>query len=510
MFIDIFLYWEKTYFCRKRHVLLLNAGHVIYIKVKNVKRLRTYMLAMVAVLMGTASVASAQRTGDGSLVPGNYSYVIVLGNDTTFELTDSVFYSISRKVVFPVNEYVIPQNSKIRQQLTEELLPYVNSRSHVLYKVLLRGAASPEGPLEHNQFLARERAKALIDLIGENSRVALALKPETELVAEDYVYLLLLMKQKGDERYAMVADIVNRWIGVDQAALKRELQLFDEGRLWQHLLTNYFPEMRAARMVVVFRKREKLELEWWDILMPEPQPIKATGRIVPITEPIQPLSIPQYERKCRREVLSVKTNLLFDAAATPNVAIEYYPLRGHFTFGASLDCPWWQNYSGHRYWQIRNYQLEARYYTKSGDVEKRGHGNGPAFRGFYLQAYAHAGLYNICFDANHGYEGEGVGAGLGLGYVVPLGKNSRWRLEFGLQAGFFRTWYDPYQWQCPVDPTEGGDLYYYKWTGKPDDFKERQHRFTWLGPTRLGITLTYDLLYRKRTERGVSFRRWEK
>ncbi len=468
------------------------------------------MLAMVAVLMGTASVASAQRTGGDTLVPGNYSYVIVLGNDTTFELTDSVFYNISRKVIFPVNEYTIPQNSEIRRQLTRELMPYVNSKSHVLSQVLLRGAASPEGPTEHNRFLAEQRARSLIELIGENSHIGLAQKPVTDLVPEDYVYLLLLMKQKNDPQYAAVAEIVNRWVDVDRETLKRELRLFDEGRLWKHLLASYFPDMRAARLVVVFSKKKHLALDWWDIRMPEPQPIKATGRIVPIADAIPPLPLAPVDSLCRREVLSVKTNLLFDAAATPNVAIEYYPLRGHFTFGASLDCPWWQNYSGHRYWQIRNYQLEARYYMKSGDVCRVGHGNGPAFRGWYVQAYAHAGLYNICFDANHGYEGEGVGAGLGAGYVLPLGKNGRWRLEFGLQAGYFRTWYDPYQWLCPVDPTLDEQVYYYKWTGKPEDFKERQHRFTWLGPTRIGVTLTYDLLYRKRTERGVSFRRWEK
>ena len=52
----------------------------------------------------------------------------------------------------------------------------------------------------------------------------------------------------------------------------------------------------------------------------------------------------------RREFLSVKSNLLLDVAYVPGydrwcpiptVAIEYYPKNGHFTFGASFDCPWW-------------------------------------------------------------------------------------------------------------------------------------------------------------------------
>ena len=41
-------------------------------------------------------------------------------------------------------------------------------------------------------------------------------------------------------------------------------------------------------------------------------------------------------------------------------------------------------------------------------------------------------------------------------------------------------------------------------------FKTRQYRFSWFGPTRVGITLSYDLLYRRLAKRGVSFRKSEK
>ena len=118
----------------------------------------------------------------------------------------------------------------------------------------------------------------------------------------------------------------------------------------------------------------------------------------------------------RREFLSVKTNLLFYGVympgynrwcPMPNVALEYYPKKGHFTYGASLDFPWWQDYDAHKYFQIRNYQVEARYYldgSYSGD-DIRGY-QAPAFKGFYAQAYAHIGLFGICFDANRGWVGE--------------------------------------------------------------------------------------------------------
>ncbi len=458
----------------------------------------------VIAMFSVAATTFAQQEGNVSSAPEKGSFVVVLGNDTTFELTDPVFYNISRKVIFPVNKYDIPEDSEIRRHLVEELTPYLEDSTRIIDKVYVRGAASPEGPRAWNKFLAEHRAKALVDLIGENSSVGITLPPRLKLVDEDYVYLLLLMRERADKEYNAVAEIVNRWVGKDEQTLKQQLIRYEGGRLWRRLLREYFPQMRAARLVVVFRKIPRLE--WHEL---HPMTSEVRGALASITPEPDPLP-EEPEILPRRELLSVKTNLLLDVGMTPNLAIEYYPMKGHFTFGASLDFPWWQNYGSHRYWQIRNYQLEARYYFKSGDVRKRGYGFGPAYRGWYAQAYVHAGLYSICLDANSGYEGEGIGAGLGIGYVMPLGKKSRWRLEFSLQAGFFRTWYDPYQWLCPVDPEEDREVYYYKWTGKAEDFQERQHRFTWLGPTRVGVTLTYDLLFRKRTKGGVSLRSWEK
>lgn len=222
----------------------------------------------------------------------------------------------------------------------------------------------------------------------------------------------------------------------------------------------------------------------------------------------------------RREFLSVKTNLLFYGVympsgydrwcPIPNVAVEYYPKKGHFTFGGSFDFPWWQDYAAHKYFQIRNYQLEARYYLRRGDLASNPPGEGPAFRGLYFQGYAHGGLFGICFDANRGWVGEGFGAGVGVGYVMGLSRKGHWRLEFGLQVGFFHCKYDPYQYENPVDPNYRDGLYYYKWTQSPSLFKKRQYRYTWLGPTRVGVTLTYDLLYRRISKKGVSFKNSEK
>ena len=93
--------------------------------------------------------------------------------------------------------------------------------------------------------------------------------------------------------------------------------------------------------------------------------------------------------------------------------------------------------------------------------------------------------------------------------MMPISKNGHWRLDFGLQVGWLTCRYDPYQYENLINLDYHDDLYYYRWTGKASDFKERQYRFNWLGPTRVGITLTYDLLYRRQNKKGVSFKAYE-
>jgi hypothetical protein len=65
-------------------------------------------------------------------------------------------------------------------------------------------------------------------------------------------------------------------------------------------------------------------------------------------------------------------------------------------------------------------------------------------------------------------------------------------------------------YEHPIYKDFKDNRYYYNWLFDPDDFNRRAHRFTWFGPTRVGITLTYDLLFRRGAKRGVSFNSSEK
>ena len=69
-------------------------------------------------------------------------------------------------------------------------------------------------------------------------------------------------------------------------------------------------------------------------------------------------------------------------------------------------------------------------------------------------------------------------------------------------VGYLTTKYDPYVWGNPITGAVDGK-YYYDYTGKASRFKKRNHRFNWMGPTNLGVQLTYDIIYRKHEKGGV-------
>ena len=464
------------------------------------------------------------RAGSDSTDYALFSYVRVLRErDTIPALSDEEFFDIAARIVFPVSKWDLPHRDSIVLQLQNQVLPLINKDSLELAGMIIRGAASPEGPYKFNKFLSEHRAQTLIDFLRQHLDAPFRDEDfQLQTDVEDYRTLCLLMRRAADPDYGFVQQLCDRHLPQDQLSeLKLQLQQARGGSLWQRLLRQYFPRLRAARVVLFFKAPRTYATEVALAVPPMPaiRPYLTASLILPENPPVT-LPVKQSSLRIpRRELLSVKSNLLFDFAYVPgynrwcpipNVAIEYYPKHGHFTYGASIDFPWWQHYHEYKFFQIRNYQLEARYYFRSGDISKNPPGEGAAFRGLYVQGYGHVGLFGICFDANLGWVGEGLGAGLGVGYVLPLSRTGHWRLEFSLQAGFFGCKYDPYKYESPFEDDPHDDLYYYKYYGDPSLFKERQYRFTWIGPTRVGITLSYDLLYRRVAKKGASFVSWEK
>lgn len=422
----------------------------------------------------------------------------VLHINAQTKTTDSTFLRNSRPIEFIVNKINVSKQD--REWITNKLLPELE-RLGDRGIIIGRATASPEGPYGNNNRLAQQRRQS-VDVLLKDYGFDVA-RIAYDVVAEDYDLLLTMMRINHDPDFSTI-ETLRRLYADDQQKLKEVMKKYNGGRLWRRLLKEYFPKLRAVRIMASDKVLDSLRTMPW---AREALPCQSFINSYEIHYPTNIYSYTLLSKnREHRELLSIKTNLLLDFAYVagynrfcpiPNVAIEYYPLHGHFTYGASFDGPWWQNYDKHKYFQLRNYQLYTRYYLRSGDIAIRKPGTGAAFKGLFFSAYAHAFIYNICFSERRGWEGEGIGGGLGIGYSLPLGKNEHWRLEFGLQAGYFYTPYDPYQWRCPINPDADREQYYYKWYGNAKDFKKRQHRYSWIGPTRAEITLSYDIIYRK-------------
>lgn len=430
-----------------------------------------------------------------------FPYIVTTGEETEVAPTfsDEDFYKTSSCILFDINQAVISDDDPFIQQYRRDALPYVNMLHLQLRKIYIRGAASPDGPYDYNRRLAEKRSKALIGKLYDGLEYQyLETDVEISSVTEDYGYLAILMKEADDPDYELVQQIYDECQN-DDACCKSRLQAAQDGALWKRLLEEYFPQLRAARLILWFSEPDKEHRPLRYI----PSYVMTDGKFNLIDDSRLDFSkssalhsnLTDSQDLMRRHMVAARSNLLYDSFIMPQIGwvpsldlqLEYYPLDGHFTLNAGT------TYSNHCHWntqqffQIRDFHAALRYYLR---------GNGE-FLGTYVSAYGHADYYGIGLNADKGWQGEGWGTGIGLGYVMPISKSGYWRLEFGLRAGLYRTKYDPYVYGCPVEDVDDG-FYYYNWVGEKDDFVPRQYRFTWMGPTGIEIAITRDILFRKK------------
>lgn len=414
-----------------------------------------------------------------------FPFVLVSDNFVAIPpvVSDSLFDAASRGIRFKVNRTELQDNDPFIPLYREKLVPWLRSQDLQLRHVFVKGAASPEGPYDNNVRLSRERTKRLIDfLMTELGQSMADCQPvDAESITEDYGLLVKMMKQAGDPDYERVNQL---WLDCkgDEFCCKERLMALDEGTVWNRLLEQYFPSLRQARVILWFSRK--------------PAPVAPVSIF---EEPRLPETDWQFPERpvsyTRRHLIAARTNLVHDLLYVPqfgwayggNIQLEYYPLRGHYTLNAGFTFTNHRHWNTSKFFQLRDAQLELRRYFKGGG----------AFIGPYVGLYGEGTVYGIGFSETKGWEGEGGGGGLSLGYTWPLNRKGSLRLELMASLGVFITRYDPYVYGDPMSGKKTG-LYYYDYIGSTSDFKKRNHRFTWFGPTNFGIQLTYDIIYRKK------------
>lgn len=164
--------------------------------------------------------------------------------------------------------------------------------------------------------------------------------------------------------------------------------------------------------------------------------------------------------------LAVKTNLLYDAVAVPNIGIEFTFGKG-WTVGLDWMYAWWHNDHKHRYWRTYGGDIYVRKWF--GKKSKKG-----ALSGHHIGLYGQMLTYDFEWGSR-GYISDkwNYAGGVEYGYSLPIAK--RLNLDFTVGVGYWGGQYKEYK---PIDD-------HYVW-----QITKQRH---WWGPTKAEVSLVWIL-----------------
>lgn len=342
----------------------------------------------------------------------------------------------------------------------------LNNRKVRYGNVRVFSSASPEGPSALNEILARNRAKVLLDYMRSHvewSGVEFEMTP----VELDWSLFRQLVNSSDLPEKKQVLEILEKEPESDR---KRLLKSLKGGRVWNEMLRSLYPDMRTCVLYVHYIPQgDSLSFDW---VKPD------------ISLALDSLVMPVRDVKFREKrhfLMAVKTNLLYDLLAVPNVGVEFDLGKG-WSVGGNWMYAWWKRDKSNLYWRSYGGELFIRKYwgRVAEDRPLSGH---------------HLGLYGqmLTYDLEMGGRGyiggqpggtlwdkAHHGAGVEYGYSLPIGR--RLNLDFTLGLGYLGGICHEY---LPADK-------YYVW-----QVTKQRH---WIGPTKAEVSLVW-LLGNKITNR---------
>lgn len=172
---------------------------------------------------------------------------------------------------------------------------------------------------------------------------------------------------------------------------------------------------------------------------------------------------------------SIKVNTPLWLIGSPNIGLEY-TLTRQITISADV---LWMPYmfkKNEEVFRVLQGTVEARYY-----INPRNYYTNDSWDGFYVGPYAMYADYNIGLtkkgeDAlSYRRQGWAMSGGITTGYKFAF--NNRWGLDLNIGLGYAHLQYDKYNL--------GGEYVNFP--------LERKKTKSWIGPTKFGVNLTYNL-----------------
>ncbi len=356
----------------------------------------------------------------------------------------------------------------------DNILEDVNMLSE-LDTLTIIATSSPEGECKYNLKLAQARVLNLKQTLVSRYPIL-----EIATILEDaYVVDWHELKRYIEADYNMpwrdeVLKIINQGRGVESIKLKQ----LKDGESWRYIKKNVLPYFRNGDIFIRLRiKVPSLDLGGDHSMFGElnNKPVTRDGNILKSNFRDAYLGKEDEITKDLNIRFALKTNLLYDILATPNIALEI-PIGNHWSIQGEWTFPWWVSSNNSKALQILSGNIEGRYWLGS----KINRSRRQLFTGHFFGLYVNAGIYDLQND--EGYQGEfNKSVGFSYGYGVRL--TNSFNMEFSVGFGYLSTDYSKYK-------LKNNELVW-----------QSDNSYTWVGPTKANISLVWLIGNKKRGDR---------
>lgn len=352
--------------------------------------------------------------------------------------------------------------------------------------ISIKGNASPEGFVDKNRSLVGKRASLLRQYLLDRTTL-----PDTaiKVVASDIDWealrnMIAVTDQPWRDMAIEIIDHTPLFIYDKNRRIidgkKKRLGMLYGGRAWKYMENNFFPDLRNAAVRIEYIQENVpsdngIPKNVVEQLSTEENVVEGTTEFTMQVEETLAESAQQVPTvpmsKDKKSTVLLKTNMLYDIVAVPNIGIEI-PIGKNWSVETNWMYAWWNSNAKNISWRTYGGNLEIR---KWFSPHKE-------FKSFMCGH--HVGIYGQMVTYDFGWGSTGYlsdkwswGVGLSYGYSLPVGNH--FNIDFSLGLGYLQGSYMKYH---PQDNC-------YVW--------DSTHIRKWFGPTKMEISLVWFIGGRK-------------
>ena len=363
------------------------------------------------------------------------------------------------------------------------LLDKVRSNPHMSVDHLtVSGNASPDGQLDKNKELSLRRAVALREYLINSCDVPDSLMRfgENRVPWDMFREIISATDCPWTADALRIMAIGSDDNAADNARRINLLKKLHGGDAWSIMCQDILPRLRSAFVittVITILPEEVIEVkeidEFKDIKevmdsIPSTSTLPTPATPSTLSSTTSPSTLPSHNSF----TMALYTNMLFDAAAVPNIGVEFY-LGKNWSVAANYMHAWWSKDRRHRYWRIYGGDVNVRWWFGRKAHEK-------PLTGHHIGAYVQALTYDFEWGGKGYMAGEPggnifdrahIGGGIEYGYSLPVAR--RLDIDFTLGVGYI-----------------GGRVYEFRPAGNLYFWTATKNR-SWFGPTKLEVSLVW-------------------